>query len=99
MTRTAGIWHTGCFKQNYTDAELDEMCHQLGFKGRSANQLTPSRSGDSFSSTRPVLSPFEIVWIRKQPGNKLNFGMRTGNEPYVTFVPDEKCYRLFLACL
>lgn len=99
LTRTAGIWHTGCFKQNYTTAELEEICNKLGFNGTNANQLTPSRAGDQFTSARPVLTPFEVVWIRKQSGNRLNFGLRTGYDPYVMFMPDTTCFRLFLACM
>lgn len=98
MTRTAGVWHTGCFKRNYTKAELNNMCAELGFKGKNATQLTPE-SKDILTAARPSLNAFDVVWIRKQQSKKLNFGIRTGNDPYVTFVPDEKCFRLFLACL
>lgn len=75
------------------------MCENLGFDGKNANQLTPLRGQDTFTAARPVITPFEVIWIRKQQGNNLNFGIRTGNGPSVSFIPDKNCFRLFLACL
>ncbi|XP_076268925.1 serine protease nudel isoform X2 [Rhynchophorus ferrugineus] len=99
MTRTAGIWHPGCFEASYSMSQLEEMCNHLGFTGGSASQLPVPKNISSHVASRPVLDAFYVVWIRKQRGSKLKLSLRTGNEPYVSFVPDDQCFRLFIACI
>ncbi|CAG9768789.1 unnamed protein product [Ceutorhynchus assimilis] len=99
MTRTAGIWHNGCFNSNYSTTQLEQICTQLGFDGGSASQLTPPHNTTELTTLRPILDSFEVVWLRRQPGNKMKLRMRTGYNPYVTFLADEDCHRLFIACI
>ncbi|KAG5899669.1 hypothetical protein JTB14_015159 [Gonioctena quinquepunctata] len=99
MSRTGGIWHPGCFNLSYTPAELGKICDKLGFSGSNANQLIPPRNIANITALRPVIDHFNVVWIHRNPRYKFKLGLRTGNEPYVTFVQDENCSRLFLACM
>nr|XP_023023966.1 serine protease nudel [Leptinotarsa decemlineata] len=99
MTRTGGIWHPGCFNSHYTVAELEEICDKLGFPDSNANQLIPPRNIGNITALRPVIDHFSMVWIYRNPQYKFKLGMRTGNEPYVSFVEDGNCFRLFLACM
>lgn len=99
MTRTAGVWHSGCFDLNYSTLQLEEICYKLGFSGSSANQLTPPHSLKTLTTLRPVMDTFDVVWLRRNPGNRFKLRIRTGHDPYVKFVPDKRCHRLFIACI
>ncbi|CAG9836716.1 unnamed protein product [Diabrotica balteata] len=99
VSSTGGLWHPGCFKQNYTKEELVKICDELAYLGGTANQLNPPKSVHNITALRPVIDSFDMVWIRREKNNRLMLGVRTGNEPYVSFVPDNECFRLFLACL
>uniref|UniRef100_A0A6P7FDM3 Serine protease nudel-like n=1 Tax=Diabrotica virgifera virgifera TaxID=50390 RepID=A0A6P7FDM3_DIAVI len=99
VSNTGGLWHPGCFKQNYTKEELVKICDDLAYLGGTANQLNPPKNVHNVTALRPVIESFDMVWIRREKNNRLMLGLRTGNEPYVSFVPDNECFRLFLACL
>ncbi|XP_072384349.1 serine protease ndl [Diabrotica undecimpunctata] len=99
VSSTGGLWHPGCFKQNYTKEELVKICDELAYLGGTANQLNPPKNVHNVTALRPVIDNFDMVWIRREKNNRLMLGVRTGNEPYVSFVPDNECFRLFLACL
>nr|CAI5852171.1 unnamed protein product [Callosobruchus analis] len=97
MIRTGGHWHSGCFPQNMTTNELTAMCAELGHTGSSATRYTPPN--ENLKSSRPVVDHFTTTWIRRQPGNKFKLTARTGTEPYVKFVEDRDCFKLFISCL
>ncbi|RZB39016.1 Ldl recept a domain containing protein, partial [Asbolus verrucosus] len=99
MRRTAGVWHSGCFTRNHTTSELEEICERLGFAGGSARQLIPPEDMDNVTMMNPVRDRFDVVWIRRARGNKLRLRLRTGNEPYVKFMKDSACHKLFIECL
>lgn len=95
MRRTGGIWHSGCFARNHTTSELEEICERLGFAGGSAKLVPPQ---DTNLALKAVLDRFDFV--RNQiRGSKLKIRFRTGNEPYVKFVEDPDCHKLYLECL
>ncbi|XP_044258893.1 serine protease nudel-like [Tribolium madens] len=94
--RTAGVWHSGCFARNHTTTELEEICKKLGFAGGSAKQLVPPE--DTNPALKPVKDRFDVVWTLSK-GSKLKLRLRTGNEPYVKFVEDSDCHKLYLECL
>ncbi|XP_030766039.1 uncharacterized protein LOC115890059 isoform X2 [Sitophilus oryzae] len=99
MSRTAGIWHSGCFEPSYSMTSLEKICKKLGFTGGSASQLPSPKNISTQITLRPIMDKFDVVWIRRSPGNKLKIRMRSGNVPYVRLVPDDKCHRLFVACI
>lgn len=96
---TSGEWHPGCFTENPSPTELKQICMDLGFRKGAAMKLPTPSTANNMTSSRPVIDPFNVVWINKNVGNKLRLGMRTGNEPYVSFQPGSDCYRLFIECL
>jgi hypothetical protein len=98
MKRTAGVWHSGCFARNHTMSELEEICERLGFAGGSARQLIPPEDTNNVA-TNPVMDRFDIVWIRRGEGSELKLQLRTGNEPYVRFMEDSNCHKLYVECL
>ncbi|VEN60340.1 unnamed protein product [Callosobruchus maculatus] len=97
MVRTGGLWHSGCFPQNMTTTELTAICTELGHTGSSASRFTPPL--ENLRSSRAVIDHFSTTWIRRQPGNKFKLSARTGSEPYVKFVEDQTCFKLFISCL
>ncbi|XP_060524589.1 serine protease nudel-like [Cylas formicarius] len=99
LTRTAGVWHSGCFSLTYTSSQLEDICTRLGFAENSATQLTPPRNVSSMSALRPTFDEFDVVWLRRMAGNLFKLRLRTGNDPYVKFEEDNTCHRLFIACL
>ncbi|XP_015840900.2 serine protease nudel isoform X2 [Tribolium castaneum] len=94
LRRTAGVWHSGCFARNHTTSELEEICEKLGFAGGSAKQLARPDT----TALKPVKDRFDVVWTQSK-GSRLRLRLRTGNEPYVKFVEDSECHKLYLECL
>lgn len=70
----------------------------MGFNRHASNQLPPPKNSKLIAQ-RPVMDHFDIVWIRREANSKFKLGLRTANEPYVRFIPDGSCHKLFLACL
>ncbi|CAG9823853.1 unnamed protein product [Phaedon cochleariae] len=99
MKRTGGIWHSGCFNISYNTEELEHICEQLGFFNSTPIQLKPPQDIGNMTTSRPVIDNFDLIWIHRNQGNKFSLSIRRGNEPFVKFVPDDHCYRLFVACL
>ncbi|XP_066138197.1 uncharacterized protein ndl [Euwallacea fornicatus] len=98
ITRTAGIWHSGCFKLAYSSTELNELCAKLGFEGTTGYQLSDKANQTNLAS-RPVLGLFDVVWLNRVPKRQMKMLMRSSSEPAVSFTKDDSCYRLFLACV
>ncbi|XP_056642016.1 serine protease nudel-like [Diorhabda sublineata] len=99
ISRTGGIWHSGCFRNNYTPQEIEQICQNLGFSGGTSDQLEPPNTIYDINTMRPKIDDFDVIWLRRYPNEQFRIGLRTGNEPYVSFIPDDDCYKLFLACL
>ncbi|XP_050314340.1 serine protease nudel isoform X2 [Anthonomus grandis grandis] len=98
LTRTGGILHGGCFKSEYSMSILENICLKLGFEESSGHQLIPSVNA-TLTALRPVFDSYNVVWLRRNPDNRMKLRLRTGNEPYVKFVMDDSCHRLFIACI
>ncbi|KAB0800716.1 hypothetical protein PPYR_06455 [Photinus pyralis] len=96
--RTSGVWHPVCFSRTVTTLQLEEICKQIGYTGRSAKRLIPGENVVRHG-VRAITHNFENIWIRPNEKNKFLLAFRYGNEPYVTLKADVKCYRLFLQCL
>ncbi|XP_017777496.1 PREDICTED: serine protease nudel-like [Nicrophorus vespilloides] len=100
LTRTRGVWHPGCFPEHLTTSELEGICGTLGFTGSSASYLHTNTSSIDGTASRPLIDRFNFFWIHRMAGSaKVKLAMRTGSEPFVTFVPDPSCHRLFIECL
>ncbi|KAJ3666758.1 hypothetical protein Zmor_002189 [Zophobas morio] len=98
LKRTAGVWHSGCFARNLTTTKLEQICQRLGFSGSSARALEAPK-GTHNSARKPIIDRFDVVWIRGGEESGRWLQMRTGNEPYVKFMEDANCYKLFITCL
>lgn len=95
--RTVGVWHSGCFPKNMTMTQLNDVCVKLGFtKIYSSHMYVPGLLMN-ISSKRPIINKFSMVFIQKGV-NGLKFPMRNGDEPYVSFVNDTNCNKLFIEC-
>ncbi|KAL1501395.1 hypothetical protein ABEB36_006719 [Hypothenemus hampei] len=96
LRRNSGIWHSGCFKQSYPSHELNYFCTELGFNGTSAHQLSSTK--ENLTALKPRLDPFHVVWLNRHPGRRLRMVLRSGNNALVSFVKDDQCFRLNIAC-
>lgn len=98
ISRTAGVWHSGCFNQTLTVDELNLMCLNVGYVSLNASYIPPPIHDRNITALRPVIDQFGVVWIHRNVDNRFKLRMRTGNQPYITFNLDVTCNRLFINC-
>ncbi|CAH1186896.1 unnamed protein product, partial [Phyllotreta striolata] len=90
--RTAGVWHSGCFNETYTKEELNTICMDLGYNRDGTDLLPAMAKQPGSTSLRPEFDDYQVVWIYRKGKSRFNLALRSGNEPYVRFVPDENCH-------
>ncbi|GJQ72842.1 hypothetical protein Trydic_g1491 [Trypoxylus dichotomus] len=81
VIQTAGIWHQGCFGENITHGELQEICHRLGFRDSNEDYLEYFLEIDK-EIKRPILDPFSVVWLNRNSDVKFKLAIRNGDHPF-----------------
>lgn len=97
LTRTAGVWHPGCFAESVAQEDLQDICRQLGLADQNATSFHPATKDKIVKS--PVKDTFNGVWLNKSQNVKFMLAIRKGRKPYVSFINSTDCHRLFLECL
>lgn len=97
ITRTAGIWHSGCFPFTMTQRRIKLICSLLNLKSDQAKQLKvdePEMTG------RAVFDRFNVIQISRTKNHIIWLKMRSGLNPYITFrnSTNTNCYKLFVDC-
>lgn len=97
ITRTAGVWHSGCFPRSMERNKLSLICALLNMKGERAKQL---RTDKPELAGRAVFDRFNVVPISRINKQVVFLRMRSGHNPYITFKnsTDNNCYKLFVDC-
>ncbi|KAI4459783.1 low-density lipoprotein receptor-related [Holotrichia oblita] len=98
ISRTAGVWHQGCFNKNVPQEELQDICNRLGFINTiGIGHFKYMNEVERFAK-KPVLEPFNVVWINRNENVQFRLAIRNGDTPSLSFVNSTDCYRLFIEC-
>lgn len=77
--------------------QLQNICNHLGFINTNGSHFKYMDETERFAK-KPVLEPFNVVWINRNDNVKFRLAIRNGDTPSISFVNSTDCYRLFIEC-